>query len=196
MPFAVVHRALVKAAVAFVVATALVGCGGVRDQLGLTKKPPDEFTVVSKPPLVIPPNFNLRPPLTGTTATGEPQPTDIAQAALLANQNAGTQANNTAINHADRSSGELAILRMAGASNADPTIREIVLRETTLLEEKDKSFTNRLIFWQKTQPAGQVVDAKAEAQRLQENAATGLPPTAGETPVIERRKRAILEGIF
>ena len=74
MPFAVVHRVLVKVAVVFVVAAALVGCGGVRDQLGLTKKPPDEFTVVSKPPLVIPPNFNLRPPLTGTTATGEPQP--------------------------------------------------------------------------------------------------------------------------
>ncbi len=192
MPFAVVHRVLVKMAVVFVVAAALVGCGGVRDQLGLTKKPPDEFTVVSKPPLVIPPNFNLRPPLTGTTATGEPQPTDIAQAALLANQ----QVNNTAINHADRSSGELAILRMAGASNADSSIREIVLRETTLLEEKDKSFTNRLIFWQKTQPPGQVVDAEAEARRLQENAATGLPPTTGETPVIKRRKRAILEGIF
>ena len=196
MPFAVVHRVLVKVAVVFVVAAALVGCGGVRDQLGLTKKPPDEFTVVSKPPLVIPPNFNLRPPLTGTTATGELQPTDIAQAVLLANQNAGLQANNTSINHTDRSSGELAILRMAGASNADSSIREIVLRETTMLEEKDKLFTNRLIFWQKTPPPGQVVDAEAEAQRLQENAATGLPPTTGETPVIKRRKRAILEGIF
>ena len=85
---------------------------------------------------------------------------------------------------------------MAGASNADSSIREIVLRETTLLEEKDKSFTNRLIFWQKTPPPGQVVDAEAEAQRLQQNAATGLPPTTGETPVIKRRKRAILEGIF
>jgi len=45
-------------------------------------------------------------------------------------------------------------------------------------------------------PLGQSVDASAESKRLQENAALGEPVTTGETPVIERRERALLEGIF
>lgn len=196
MRLAVVHRLLAKLAITLVVAIALVGCGGVRDQLGLTKKPPDEFTVISKPPLVIPPNFNLRPPLAGTRADDGSQAGDIALSVLLADHNDGAQLDDAAVDRGDRSSGELAILRMAGAASADPAIRDIVLRETTLLEVKDKSFTDKLIFWQEQQAPHQIVDAAAEAQRLQENAATGLPPTAGETPLIKRRKRAILEGIF
>jgi hypothetical protein len=72
----------------------------------------------------------------------------------------------------------------------------VINRETTVLAEKDRSFTDRLIFWQKAQPPGTVVDPTKESQRLRDNAATGEPVTKGETPVIERRKRGILEGIF
>ena len=36
-----------------------------RDEAGLTKQSPDEFAVVTKAPLIIPPNFNLRPPSPG-----------------------------------------------------------------------------------------------------------------------------------
>jgi len=46
------------------------------------------------------------------------------------------------------------------------------------------------------EPLGETIDAKSEAQRLSENAAMGLPPAAGDTPVIERRDRALFEGIF
>ena len=56
--------------------------------------------------------------------------------------------------------------------------------------------TTRFSFWQTPPPPGTVVDAKAEQQRLQENAALGKPLTQGATPVIVRRKRAMLEGIF
>jgi hypothetical protein len=55
---------------------------------------------------------------------------------------------------------------------------------------------NKILFWQTPPPPGTVVDAKAEQQRLQENAALGKPLTQGPTPVIVRRKRAMLEGIF
>jgi hypothetical protein len=40
------------------------------------------------------------------------------------------------------------------------------------------------------------VDASAEAARLKNNAEQGLPVTAGDTPVIKRRKKALLEGLF
>jgi|CXWL01.1.fsa_nt_gi hypothetical protein len=42
----------------------LTACGGgtVKDTLGIGRKAPDEFRVVSRPPLSVPPQFNLRPP--------------------------------------------------------------------------------------------------------------------------------------
>ena len=60
----------------------------------------------------------------------------------------------------------------------------------------DRGFLEGLIFWRKPEPAGDVVDPEAEAARLKTNAEQGLPVTAGETPIIKRRKKALLEGIF
>jgi hypothetical protein len=60
----------------------------------------------------------------------------------------------------------------------------------------DRSFLDSLIFWRKPEPPGDVVDASAEAARLKNNAEQGLPVTAGDTPVIKRRKKALLEGLF
>ena len=37
------------------------GCSSVDTALGKTKKSPDEFQVVVRPPLTLPPNFSLRP---------------------------------------------------------------------------------------------------------------------------------------
>lgn len=39
----------------------LSGCGLTRRDLGLEKETPDEMLVVSRAPLSIPPEFNLRP---------------------------------------------------------------------------------------------------------------------------------------
>ena len=181
-------------ALALVVASTFVlgACGGVRDQLGLSKRSPDEFTVVSKPPLVIPPNFTLRPPAAGAVGPSAISPAADAKAALLGN--AGKAGAASAAKPGAPS--EVALLALAGATDADAAIREVVRRETSLLSERDKSFADALIFWQKQPPFGSVVDASKEAQRLRQTAAAGQPPTAGETPTIERRKRALLEGIF
>ena len=37
------------------------GCSSVDEALGKTKSAPDEFEVVVRPPLTLPPNFNLNP---------------------------------------------------------------------------------------------------------------------------------------
>ena len=50
---------------------------------------------------------------------------------------------------------------------------------------------DNLLFWREKAPRGVVVDAKAEQQRLQENAALGNEPTAGKTPVIERKRKGL-----
>ena len=65
-----------------------VVAGGLRQRCasaaGLTKKSPDEFAVTTKAPLVIPPDFNLRPPMPGARAAqpGRRPPT-APQAALF-----------------------------------------------------------------------------------------------------------------
>ena len=40
----------------------LVSCNTVRDSAGINRKVIDEYAVIEKPPLVIPPDFNLLPP--------------------------------------------------------------------------------------------------------------------------------------
>lgn len=159
----------------------------------MTKKAPDEFTVVRKAPLVMPPNFTLRPPEPGDSRAKELRPTETARSALL-NRAGATAARE--IDTASRTGGEVALLKEAGALGADSSIRRVIDSETTALAAKEDSFVDRLIFWQPRQPSGTVVDPSKESQRLRDNAATGAPVTKGDTPVIERRKRGILEGIF
>ena len=171
---------------------ALAACSGLSDALGLNKKSPDEFAVVKRAPLVLPPNYNLRPPAPGTPRPQELQPTQAAQAAVLAT--AGSEP--SAIDPEKHSAGEAALIRSAGAENVDPTIREQIERETTALVARDESFTDRLIFWRDPLPAGEVIDARAEANRIRENQAAGRPVVEGSTPVIRHRSRGLLEGIF
>ncbi len=166
----------------------LAGCSSLRDTLGLSKSSgPDEFTVVTKAPLVLPPEFTLRPPDKDGRSPQQMQPRERAELAITGAQGASSAA-------ADH--GEQAFLSQAGADHANPGIREIVNNEFSQLAERDSSFTDKLIFWHKEQPPGTVVDPAKEAQRLRQNAATGQSPVAGDTPIIERRTRGLLEGIF
>ncbi len=165
----------------------LGACEGVREELGLNKRAPDEFAVVAKAPLVLPPDFKLRPPAPGTRRPQEASPTEQARRLLT---------KRAPLDTSDLSPGEAELLKIAGAERADPQIRRILDEETSLLIKEDQSFADRLIFWQKQPPFGTVVDAAKEKKRLQENAATGAPVTKGETPYIKRRKRAIFEGLF
>ena len=94
------------------------------------------------------------------------------------------------------SASESVFLAQAGAANAQPNIRSTLDAETRNLIAADKRWVDRLIFWQKQEPPVSTVDAAAEAKRLHDNAALGQPVTSGETPTIERKRKAPLEGIF
>ena len=78
---------------------ALAACGGFREQLGLTKQSPDEFRVVSRAPLTVPPDFSLRPPEPGAPRPQEGTSAQQAERAVLRNS-AGqpTVVTQTAIN--------------------------------------------------------------------------------------------------
>ena len=171
-------------------AFALTACAGVRDQLGLTKKPPDEFTVVRKAPLVLPPNFNLRPPAPGAPEDRTPAATEVARRALTGNRTGQRAAAPTV--------GERALLRQAGTNRAEPNIRKVLLAETTQLSEKDKTLVDRLIFWRDPDVEDEdILDPTDESRRLREASLNrGNTDLGGETPTIRRRGRSLLGGFF
>ena len=61
----------------------LIGCESLRQATGAAKLPPDEFTVLTKAPLIIPPDYNLRPPQPGVASRNEIDADDQARAALF-----------------------------------------------------------------------------------------------------------------
>src|ERR1700744_5770496 len=75
---------IVRFAVGCAVAFSLSACDTLRRDAGLTKQSPDEFAVVTKAPLIIPPNFNLQPPAPGAPPLNQQDPTSSAQTALFA----------------------------------------------------------------------------------------------------------------
>ena len=174
----------------------LSACSGVKTKLGLTKQSPDEFKVVSQAPLSLPPNFSLRPPQPGIPRPQEGTTSQQAKNAIfqLDQPEAGTL--EAKIQSDDRSVGELSLLKAAGAGQSDPNIRRILDAETMRINSESDHFLEALVFWQDPAAPGEIVDATEEAKRLRENAALGKAVTEGETPTIERKRKAFLEGLF
>ncbi|MEI6984563.1 MAG: DUF3035 domain-containing protein [Rhodospirillaceae bacterium] len=168
----------------------LAGCGGFRQTFGLDHAPPDEFSVVSQAPLSLPPEYNLRPPRPGAPRPQDMAANQAAAAAIFGSKEAAGAQNNKS------GPGESKLLNQAGYVNAQSNIRATLDSETRDLVVGDKRWVDYLLFWQKQSPPYTVVDATKESQRLRENAALGKSPTTGETPTIERKRKAPLEGIF
>jgi len=168
------------------------GCAKTREAFGLNKSAPDEFSVVTRAPLSLPPDYGLRPPTPGAQRPQEKDVKDEARRILI------TSGGGTATQTMSAPSvGEAALLSKAGAAHADPSIRRKVSRENNLLASGDKGFVDRLMFWRKKdEEKHSEIDPTREARRLSENAAMGDPATKGPTPVIERKKRGILGGLF
>jgi hypothetical protein len=186
-------RALRAATLAVLAATLLSGCTDARKALGFEKAPPDEFQVVERAPLAMPPDFSLRPPSPGAVRPQEGNVRDQARQALV-----GSPRPSTVISGQGRSTGDVTLLKKAGADMAQPGIRTLVNKETQSIADESKSFTDKVVFWRKPDGpgAGEQLDATKEAQRLRENQALGRSVGDGETPRIARRGKGMLEGIF
>ncbi|EME70212.1 hypothetical protein H261_09142 [Paramagnetospirillum caucaseum] len=169
---------------------ALSACTDVKRSLGYEKQPPDEFQVVQRAPLSMPPEFTLRPPQPGAVRPQEGTTRDQARQVLVGGRTA------TPISTEGRTAGDLAMMKRVGADSIQPEIRVLVNKESQALVEADKSFQDRVMFWRKAEPPGTAVDATKETQRLRENQALGKSVSEGETPQVQRRKKAWLEGVF
>lgn len=179
----------------------LAACGGgssLKDSLGYGKSAPDEFDIITKAPLVMPPDFSLRPPEPGAARPQEKmfEPSLVAQRTLTG-ETIDQQSMADAAAADNVSPGEEALLQKTGGAEANPAIRKVVNNEMRSLVERDQSFTDDILFWQqKTPPDEVMVDAQGERQRLQQNAAEGKPVTAGDTPTVKPEKKGFFSGLW
>jgi hypothetical protein len=168
---------IVLAAVAGI---ALSGCEQLRTASGQEKESPDEFAVVTKAPLVVPPDFNLKPPAPGEAPTNQIEPTQAAQNALV-DADVATVASTLP---ATMSPGERYFLAAAGVQNADPAIRQQLASDIKGMRATDDSFANSVLFWNgpSTPPGSVPVDADAEARRIDAARAGNGTPSAAPAP--------------
>ncbi len=96
-------------------AASVTGCAGLGRAMGVEKVTPDEFRVVTRAPLTVPPDYALRPPRPGEPRPQELAPDQEARAALFG-QDVGQEA----------TSGERVFVTRAGADAVDPNIRQTV----------------------------------------------------------------------
>lgn len=159
-------------------ATMLSACDTAKQELGLNRSSPDEFAVVKRAPLEMPPDYNLRPPQPGAPRPQEQAMADQARTAVLGEKAKPSKGEGY-------TKGEAAFLENANA-RFNPDIRAIVNEEATRTERKNEPVVKKIFnIGKDTIPAATVVDSKAEAARLKRNAEEGKPATEGKTPTIE-----------
>ena len=156
---------LLTTILALSVATAtLSGCDSMRRAAGLNKKSPDEFAVTTKAPLVIPPDFNLRPPLPGAPPTNTLDPSSNAELALFSN--AADPQTVAASMRGSYTPAEKMFLANAKAGTADPSIRaRLNADQRAAIQNADRSFTDRILSTPATADTGKPVNADAEVNK-------------------------------
>lgn len=159
-------------------AISLAGCQSFRDAAGISKAAPDEFAVVTKAPLVIPPDYNLRPPRPGAAPTNQTSPTGAAQAALFSDDPNAVQ---DSLGNG-YSSEEKNILATSGAATADHSIRQQLAADSKSMEAADQSFTDEVLFGSGSPDKGRGVNADAEKQRIDAAKSAGDTTPGGGTP--------------
>jgi hypothetical protein len=135
-------RTLVQLAAIGGVALSMAGCESLRDAMGVTKQPPDEFAVVTKAPLIIPPDYNLKPPKPGAAPLNQVSPTESAQAALYSDD-PKTVASTITGSYSD---GEKMLMAQTGAAAASDSIRQQIAADNANQQSADESFTDHLLF--------------------------------------------------
>lgn len=179
--------------------------GGMRETLGLTRDAPDEFTVVSRPPLSVPPDFALHPPEPGAEPRGA-SADEQARSLLTGKPVTDTDPNKlvapsvetavTPVTRNDALTGSASsLLKRAGADKADDDIRTKLNSDVRTPPETGtaKTLLDQIDGKDTSEPT---VDAAKEAERLRTNKDTGKPVTEGDVPEEKPKKRSLMDRIF
>ncbi len=140
----------------------LAGCGSgslkdtvitVMNNSDFTNGAPDEFMTVTKSPLTMPPDYQLRPPEEGAKALSEKEPSVLARSYILRSDSGTTEL----------STGEQNILKKANVEYANPRIKEELSLEEGIVS-KDESLSDYLIRLKRKK--SETLDAYTEIERL------------------------------
>lgn len=201
-----------KTGALMLVSLALAGCTGkeVRQTVGLKRNQPDEFQVVSRPPLSVPPVYHLRPPaeesetLTPAHEQAEALVLEGREISRYKRPDDREYLADTAVAPVESSAlgsqGETTLLQNAKAAQADPEIRN-VLRQDNRVQNQGapgkRSMMDKLkrgIF--APEDRDPVVDAEKERERINANRSEEKPLNEGEVPVIDPKDKGVLDSIF
>jgi len=176
------------AAVVGLLALSACSTDKIEHTIGLVRDAPDEFTVTTRAPLAMPPDWQLTPPRPGASRPQELSAQQAAEAALAPQTALGGTAG-------PDSAGQQALLRQAGPS-APTDIRHTVDAEAAQ-DHAGGGFADSLMFWKKTPDPGTPLDAERESQRLRQNAALGQNPAAADAPAAQpKHNEGFLGSLF
>jgi hypothetical protein len=142
----------------------------------MNREAPDEFQVVERAPLVLPPQYNLRPPAPGAARPQEGTTSQRAQRALLGDE----------IGDVSETTGQIALLDAAGANSAMPGIRNVLAEESTGLAGLDEGRFWFILDFQRRAYAradSTPLDATSEARRLAEAGVNVRSTRLGSDPI-------------
>lgn len=186
----------------------LAGCSQseVKENLGLVREAPDEFRVVSRPPLSVPKEFFLVPPDPGAERAfglnAEAQARDLVTGGRSGEDSLSIEQRQNALADSAApvvstsplaSSAEESLLKRAGADKADSSIREKLYKDRAREVKEEPDMLDRL----RGEGAGEpVVDAKKEKERIEANKKEKKPVNEGEVPVHDPAEKSTLERLF
>ncbi len=164
--------------------------------LGLSNQPPDEFAVVDRPPLSMPPDYNLRPPRPGAPSPNDSNPAGTAAKALYGDNKMELvpQQGVTSMNVQNLSPAEQIVINQSNATQADPHIRSVIDREQGQEVVANRKLIDAILFWKEPKPEEKalVVNAPAERARIEAAQAKQETVTTGETHALARGKDVLV----
>lgn len=172
----------------------LIGCESISKVMG-GKSSPDEFSVYSRAPLSIPPEFEIRPPSPGAARPQEGTPRESVKG-FLSTKNFKPE-NNPRNAPSSLSTGEKSLLSQSGGNATDPDIRAIVNRESIVPVSGSKTIANKVLFWKNPKKQLNIVDPQKENVRIRKKQKSGKKITSKGVPEIKKDlDRSLLDILF
>jgi hypothetical protein len=127
-----------------------------------SKKAPDEFQILTRAPLNMPPDYDIRPPLQGAFGAGQSSEKDskaLAKETLL-----GKRKN---VSSGILSKGESMLIEKTGGNRASSDISKTLDFETGQRIEKEKSVVDDIVFWEDRKPGADTLDVQKAKKDLE-----------------------------
>lgn len=160
----------------------LTGCDGVKKSLGLDHDPPDEFSVVTRAPISLPPDFNTLPTPETPQHISQASEEDVVGAPDMRPQETAPitraqkslfgQELKTSMTKERLTQGERAFVtqvqnQVPDWNNRPRNVQQLIQEETHIQTGNKKTWVKKLLFWQKDKTrTKEALNPELEYQKL------------------------------